>query len=38
MTGMRLGELLAMKWGNLDWRRQQYIVKESVYKATEVPI
>jgi integrase len=32
MTGMRLGELLAMKWGNLDWRRQQYIVKESVYK------
>jgi integrase len=33
MTGMRLGELLAMKWGNLDWRRQQYIVKESVYKA-----
>jgi integrase len=32
LTGMRLGELLAMKWNNLDWHRGQYLVKESLYK------
>jgi integrase len=32
LTGMRLGELLGMKWSNLDWQRGQYFVKESVYK------
>jgi integrase len=32
LTGMRLGELLAMKWSNLDWHRSQYFVKESLYK------
>jgi integrase len=32
LTGMRLGELLAMKWSNLDWQRRQYYVKESLYK------
>jgi integrase len=32
LTGMRLGELLAMKWSNLDWHRNQYFVKEGLYK------
>jgi integrase len=32
LTGMRMGELLAMKWGNLDWHRRQYFVKERLYK------
>jgi integrase len=32
LTGMQMGELLAMKWGNLDWHRRQYVVKESLYK------
>jgi integrase len=32
MTGMRLGELLAMKWSNVDWHRGQYAVRESLYK------
>jgi integrase len=29
---MRLGELLAMKWSNLDWHRSQYFVEESLYQ------
>lgn len=32
MTGMRRGELLAMKWQNLDWHRSQYYVKEAYYR------
>jgi len=24
VSGMRFGELMAMKWGNLDWKRGQY--------------
>jgi integrase len=32
LTGMRLGELLAMKWSNVDWHRNQYFVKEGLYK------
>lgn len=32
MTGLRQGELLAMKWGNLDWNLGQYFVKESLYQ------
>jgi integrase len=32
LTGMRLGELLAMKWSNVDWHREQYVVRESLYK------
>lgn len=27
--GLRIGELMAMKWQNLDWKRGQYFVKES---------
>jgi integrase len=30
MTGLRQGELLAMKWRNLDWNLGQYFVKESL--------
>lgn len=33
LTGMRRGELLAMKWSNLDWNRRQYFIKESLYKS-----
>jgi integrase len=29
VTGLRAGELLAMKWGSLDWNRGQYFVKET---------
>lgn len=36
LTGVRRGELLAMKWANLDWGRKQYYVKESLYRATFV--
>jgi integrase len=32
MTGMRRGELLAMKWRNVDWQRRQYFVKEAYYR------
>ncbi len=32
LTGMRLGELLAMKWSHVDWHRGQYFVKQSLYK------
>lgn len=28
-TGLRAGELIAMKWENLDWNRGQYFVKET---------
>jgi integrase len=30
--GMRIGELIAMKWGNLDWNRGQYFVRESWHR------
>ena len=29
-TGLRAGELLAMRWGNLDWNRSRYFVKETL--------
>ena len=32
-TGLRIGELLAMKWGNLDWQSQRYFVKETLARA-----
>ena len=31
MSGIRLGELLAMRWKNLDWEGGQYHVKERLY-------
>jgi len=32
MTGMRRGEILAMRWANLDWNRGQYFVREALYR------
>lgn len=29
VSGLRIGELFAMKWGNLDWNQGQYFVKET---------
>ena len=29
VSGLRFGELLAMKWGNLDRKREQYFVRET---------
>jgi len=29
-TGLRLGELLAMKWGNMDWGSERYFVRETL--------
>ncbi len=29
MTGLRVGEIIAMKWANIDWRRRTYSVRES---------
>ena len=34
-TGMRIGELIAMKWGNLDWNRSQYFVRENWTRPTK---
>lgn len=32
MTGMRRGELLALKWSDVDWDRSEIIVQRSLYK------
>ncbi len=32
LTGMRRGELLALKWGDIDWHLSQICVKRSLYK------
>ena len=32
MTGMRRGEVLAMRWANMDWNRGCYFVKEGLSK------
>jgi integrase len=32
-TGLRVGELLAMKWANLDWHNDRYHVKETLLRA-----
>lgn len=32
-TGLRLGELLAMKWGNLEWSSGRYFVRETLSRA-----
>ncbi len=31
LTGLRMGELLAMKWANVDWRSGRYYVVESLW-------
>jgi integrase len=31
-TGMRLGELLSLQWGDIDWQRKQVRVRRSAYK------
>ncbi len=36
MTCMRRGELLAMKWSNIDWNREQYFVREALYRKSLV--
>lgn len=37
-TGLRLGELLAMKWGNLDWNSGRYFVKETLSRKRGVTL
>lgn len=32
-TGLRLGELLAMKWENLEWESRRYFVRETLARA-----
>jgi integrase len=34
LTGMRIGELLAMKWEHLDWSSSRYHVVESLWRGT----
>lgn len=36
LTGMRRGELLALQWGDIDWRSAQISVRRSLYKGTFV--
>jgi integrase len=32
LTGMRIGEVLALRWGKIDWQRQTIIVDEGLYE------
>src|SRR5205823_9555830 len=32
LTGMRIGEVLALRWGKIDWQRQAIIVDQSLYE------
>ena len=34
-TGMRQGELMAAKWGNIDWEKGQYHVRENITRRME---
>lgn len=36
LTGLRRGELLALKWGDIDWRSSQIFVRRSLYRGTFV--
>lgn len=38
VTGMRIGELLAMKWSNVDWISSRYFVKENVLYSHPFPM
>lgn len=35
VSGLRYGELLAMKWSNLDWNSERYFVKETLTKEAD---
>jgi len=32
LTGMRIGEVLALRWGKIDWQRRTIIVDEGLYE------
>jgi integrase len=32
LTGMRIGEVLALRWGKIDWQKQTIIVDEGLYE------
>ena len=32
LTGMRIGEVLALRWGKIDWQRQMIVVDEGLYE------
>jgi len=32
VTGMRIGEVLALRWGKIDWQRQAIIVDQGLYE------
>ncbi len=34
LTGMRRGELMALKWGDIDWNSSQISVRRSLYRGT----
>jgi integrase len=34
MGGFRVGELLAMKWSNLEWEKGRYLVRENLQRKT----
>ncbi len=36
LTGMRRGELLGLKWGDIDWRSSHISVRRSLYRGTFV--
>ncbi len=36
-TGMRLGELLAVRWGDIDWSAGQVVVERSYRRGTYTP-
>jgi len=37
VTGLRIGELLAMKWKNLAWEKKQYFVREQLARRGRTP-
>ncbi|MBF0427233.1 MAG: site-specific integrase [Magnetococcales bacterium] len=33
-TGLRTGELIALEWGDIDWQRQEVVVRRSITRKT----